>query len=187
MLNNLKKVTSAAVAGAVVLGSLALYPNGNKGTVRADAIKFDSASAINYATILGGAVDYGIVADTIYQNSHTETTFATNHFWHNVSNIDADYIDSPALFLIGEDLNTTDPDNNYNILFGNTRASAIFLEAPDAVFGPSVYDLMVKSTIKTIIRMFMQRRTYTMVIFGLLESILIKILFRPLMKMPTQM
>ncbi|MEE3472600.1 MAG: prealbumin-like fold domain-containing protein, partial [Butyrivibrio hungatei] len=142
MFNNLKKVTSAAVAGAVVLGSLALYPTGNKGTVRADAIKFDSASAINYATILGGAVDYGIVADTIYQNSHTETTFATNHFWHNVSNIDADYIDSPALFLIGEDLNTTDPNNNYNILFGYTRASAIFLEAPDAVFGPSVYGVM---------------------------------------------
>ena len=141
MLNNLKKVTSAVVAGAVVLGSLALYPNGNKGTVRADAIKFDSASAINYATILGGAVDYGVVAEKIIQNSHTETTFATNYFVRNKSNIDVDYIDSPALFIIGKEFSSEKPDEQY-IYFGYTRASAIFLEAPESVFGPSVYNVM---------------------------------------------
>ena len=141
MVNNLKRVTSAVVAGAVVLGSLALYPNGNKGNVRADAIKFDSASAINYATILGGAVDYGIVAEKIIQNSHTETTFATNYFVRNTSNIDVDYIDSPALFIIGREFSSDNPDEQY-IAFGYTRASAIFLEAPSAVFGPSVYDVI---------------------------------------------
>ena len=75
-----KKVVSAFIAGAVVLGTLAVYPDSRNNTVLAAATKYDSTSAINYKTILGGAVDYGIVSNEIIQNSHLETPFATNHF-----------------------------------------------------------------------------------------------------------
>ena len=101
MYNFAKRITSAVVAGAVVLGTLAFYPGWNKGKVNAAEL-YDSASAINYATVLGGAVDYGIVSGTLEQNSHTETTFATNHFIHTKDNNDVDFVDSTALFLIGE-------------------------------------------------------------------------------------
>ena len=109
-----KRLTSFIVAGAVVLGILSVYPkiNNTKTIVSADEKLYDSASAINYATILGGAVDYGVVADTIIQSSHTETTFATNHFVHNDFNIDVDYIKSTALFLVGKDITSTN-DNTF--------------------------------------------------------------------------
>lgn len=141
MYNFAKRVTSAVVAGAVVLGTLAFYPGWNKGKVNA-ATKYDSASAINYATVLGGAVDYGVVADTIIQTNHTETTFATNHYIHNSSDsVDVDYVYSTALFLIGKDLTTTSgaTSQNLNITFGKTTASAIYLEAPETVYGPNDY------------------------------------------------
>ena len=135
MYNFAKRVTSAVVAGAVVLGTLAFYPGWNKGKVNAAQV-YDSASAINYATVLGGAVDYGIVADTIVQTSHTETTFATNHFVHDSDDvIEVDYITSPALFLVGKDLTGSDP----RFFFGNTKASSVVLEAPQRVFENEVY------------------------------------------------
>ena len=138
-----KRLTSFVVAGAVVLGILSVYPkiNNSKSTVSADDKLYDSASAINYATILGGAVDYGVVADRIIQKSHTETTFATNYFVHNDFNIDVDYIQSTALFIVGREL-SSENDNPYShpnvhFEFGYTTASAIYLEAPSAVYGPS--------------------------------------------------
>ena len=135
MHNYLKRATSAAIAGAVVLGTLALYPNTDNinGTVNADTTRFDSASAINYATILGGAVDYGVVANEIVQTSHTESTFATNSFVHVKDNIDVDYITSTALFLVGS-YTPGAADNRY-IRFGTTTASALYFEAPEVVYG----------------------------------------------------
>ena len=131
-----KRITSGVVAAAIVIGTLAVYPKitGKNTMVNAAELKYDSASAINYATILGGAVDYGIVADTVIQNNHTETTFATNHFIHNSDNIDVDYISSTALFLIGESYTPGSGDNRY-IRFGTTTASAIYFEAPQSIYG----------------------------------------------------
>ena len=108
-MNSFSKKTTAFISAALVVGLIApnvMFPwsGGILGTgeVRADApLLQDSAGSINYATILGGAVDYGVVAETIKQTSHTETTFATNHFIHVKENIDVDYITSTALFLIG--------------------------------------------------------------------------------------
>ena len=78
---NLKRIV-ASVAAVTLLGGVLM--NNDKGVKAVDGDYVppiqDSASAINYATVLGGAVDYGIVADKIIQNSHMETTFATNHF-----------------------------------------------------------------------------------------------------------
>ena len=135
MYNFAKRVTSVVVAGAVVLGTLAFYPGWNKGKVNAAEL-YDSASAINYATVLGGAVDYGIVSGTLEQNSHTETTFATNHFIHTKDNNDVDFVDSTALFLIGETYTGNGTGDDGYIRFGKTTASAIYFEAPSSVFGP---------------------------------------------------
>ena len=91
---------------------------------------YDSASSINYSTILGGAVEYGIVAESVIQNSHMETTFATNSFLNNHQNNDPDYINSTAHFIIGSLVDGSNP-----ITFGKTTASALYIEAPSAVFG----------------------------------------------------
>ncbi|MBO4460840.1 MAG: hypothetical protein J5778_09325, partial [Clostridiales bacterium] len=130
-----KRVTSAVVAGAVVLGTLAVYPFGDKAKVNA-ATLYDSASAINYATILGGAVDYGIVSNVLEQDNHSETTFATNEFIHTSGNNDVDYIDTTALFLVGEKFTSKGTGNDAYIRLGKTTASAVYFEAPSKVFGP---------------------------------------------------
>ena len=51
-----KRIVSAVIAYSVVFGTLVWDPAARKQVVNADATMFDSASAINYATILGGAV-----------------------------------------------------------------------------------------------------------------------------------
>ena len=127
-----KRLTAGLIAGVIVTGSLVVSPgfNKNNNTVRAASL-YDSASAINYATILGGAVDYGVVANEITSTSHTETTFATNRYVNNADNsIDVDYVESTALFLVG------DLGGSHRYLkFGKTKASAIYLEAPANVYG----------------------------------------------------
>ncbi len=57
----------------LTLGSPVVYADGN-------LLDYDSSSLINYSTILGRAIDYGIVSDSIEQKGHMETTFATNKF-----------------------------------------------------------------------------------------------------------
>ena len=128
MHNFAKRVTSAVIAAAVVFGTLTFYPTGNKGRVNAAQL-YDSASAINYSTILGGAVDYGVVANKIVATSHTETTFATFNYENNEdTNIDVDFITSTGLFLVGE-VSGTHP----TLKFGKTTASSLYLEAAPQV------------------------------------------------------
>ena len=86
MFNFVKRATSAIVAGAVVLGSLAVYPiftkNKEQTVVRAAELPavMDAASSVNYSTILGRGVDYGIVAENFQQRDHMESTFAVINF-----------------------------------------------------------------------------------------------------------
>ena len=141
-MNSFSKKTTAFISAALVVGLIApnvMFPwsGGELGTgeVRADApLLQDSASQINYATVLGGAVDYGIVAKSIAQKNHMETTFATNHFSNrddqgNANNNDVDYITSTALFLVG-----SLEDGDY-IRWGYNTASSMYLEAPQDVYG----------------------------------------------------
>ena len=139
-----KKAVAAVIAYSIVFGTLAWNPAQRQSRVLAAATKYDSTSAINYKAILGGAVDYGIVADTILQNSHLETPFATKHFSNMGDapkgfNIDVDYTTSPALFLIGA-------LEQGNLYFDKTTASELYVEAPQPVFGspdqndPNYYD-----------------------------------------------
>ncbi|MBR4494885.1 MAG: hypothetical protein IKP14_09265, partial [Clostridiales bacterium] len=89
----------------------------------------DSASSVNYAKILGGALDYGIVANEINQLGHMETTFATNNFINSAgANNDIDFLDydKTAHFIIA---NWQD-----DIVFGNTTAANFYIEGPSSLF-----------------------------------------------------
>ena len=76
-------------------------------TVMADdspLLVFDSASQVNYSTILGRASDFGIVADQLDQpaGKHMETNFAINIYNGN-HNFDVDMAGSaPVPFIVGE-------------------------------------------------------------------------------------
>ena len=115
-----KRITSGVVAGAVVLGILAVYPTGNKGKVYAASLgdtgyttndgynaTYDTVGSVNYNTVLGRATAYGIVADTWEQNNHSETNFAVNKFIHNTTTsghvLEPDLAGTaPLSFLVGD-------------------------------------------------------------------------------------
>ncbi len=115
-----KRITSGVVAGAVVLGILAVYPTGNKGKVYAASLgdtgyttndgynaTYDTVGSVNYNTVLGRATAYGIVADTWEQNNHAETNFAVNKFVHNTTTsghvLEPDLAGTaPLSFLVGD-------------------------------------------------------------------------------------
>ena len=76
-----KRILSAAMAAAMAVSICTISGSGKAKKVMAAApTKRDSASETNYATILGGATDYGIVSNSLTQQGHMETTFATNMF-----------------------------------------------------------------------------------------------------------
>ncbi len=118
----IKRVTSAVVAGAVVLGSIAFYPDAKKNVVNAAETKYDSANLVNYATIMGRAVDYGIVSQSITQSQHMETTFATFSYARTIdTTTDVDLTNAKtAQFIIGEITCTGDFGT---LKFGHVRTS----------------------------------------------------------------
>ena len=122
MLSFIKRVTSGVVAGAIVLGSIAFYPDAKKNIVNAAETKYDSASLVNYATIMGRAVDYGIVSQSITQSMHMETTFATFSYSRTKdTTTDVDLTNAKtAQFIIGEITST----GEYGTLkFGKVKTS----------------------------------------------------------------
>ena len=92
----------------------------------------DSSSLVNFATILRGAVDYGIVSNSINQQNHMETTFATYTFINpnGGNNNDVDFLDrdKTAHFLIGGV-----EDGSY-IRFGQTTAQYFNIQGPESLF-----------------------------------------------------
>ncbi|MBP5261158.1 MAG: hypothetical protein J6Z43_03410 [Clostridiales bacterium] len=109
MFNRLKKVTAIVTAGALMAGTFALNINHTgkiSNVVRASEIlDFDSANSVNFSTILGRAVDFGIVSNYLVQTNHMETTFATNTY-ERIGGEDAAPCDvdlagnAPAQFII---------------------------------------------------------------------------------------
>ena len=105
-------ISSLVLATSLVVGTIAIRrsKDGNgfnigSSTVYADGslLDYDSASLINYSTILGRAIDYGILSDTVDQKGHMETTYATNKFINPqaANNCDVDLAGSkPAQFII---------------------------------------------------------------------------------------
>ena len=86
----------------------------------------------NYESVLGDAVNYGIVADNITQNNHSETNFATKKFiTSNGQNFDPDLSGNgtehvPGNYLVGEISDPENPENEKPMRFGNqTPATAV--------------------------------------------------------------
>ena len=104
MINLVKRATSALIAGAFVLGSLTFCPDlfSGRNTVNAAEL-YDTANLVNYATILGRDVDYGIITDRFVQRAHVETTLAANSFKRDCdSQFDVDLTtNKTAQFIIG--------------------------------------------------------------------------------------
>ncbi|MBO7563843.1 MAG: hypothetical protein J6T40_03220, partial [Clostridiales bacterium] len=104
--------TSAVLAASIVVGSIAVSKS-KKGsgitvgvpTVHADdgaLMTYDSAGLMNYTSVLGRAIDYGIVSTHLEQRNHMETTYATSDFFNlKNDNCDVDLAgDEPAQFII---------------------------------------------------------------------------------------
>ncbi|MBQ1297794.1 MAG: hypothetical protein IIY21_27390 [Clostridiales bacterium] len=105
MIGFAKRATAALMAVAVVFGTLFLEPVFNKdNTIVNAAALYDSASLVNYATIMGRAVDYGIVSRSFTQRQHIETTLATYKFCLEQNTVfDVDLTTSrTAQFMVGE-------------------------------------------------------------------------------------
>ena len=82
-------ITSLVLATSVVLGTIAVNRSKNGVTIgvptvnAADAyLSYDSSSLVNYSSVLGRAVDFGIVTNRLEQRNHMETTYATNDFYN---------------------------------------------------------------------------------------------------------
>ena len=61
----------------------------------------DSASAVNYATILGRATDFGIVANEFHHENHMETTIAVNDYYQMDGMVtDVDFVEGTAQFIV---------------------------------------------------------------------------------------
>ncbi len=107
MNKRLKKVLSYALITSMV-ASMALTNFGgraNASVVKADGEQvLDSASLVNFSTILGRAVDFGILADTYDQTkSHSETNMAVNKYINDKQYNDPDLAGSEAMpYIIGE-------------------------------------------------------------------------------------
>ena len=72
MKNGLRKVMSVMLAGAMAVG-LAVTGGSNFGpkTVEAAEVKdYTTINNVNYNTVLGRGVNYGIIADTLEQTGH---------------------------------------------------------------------------------------------------------------------
>ncbi len=105
MIGFAKRATAALMAVAVVFGTLFLEPVFNKDNTTVNAAAhYDSASLVNYATIMGRAVDYGIVSRSFTQRQHIETTLATYKFCLEQNTVfDVDLTTSrTAQFMVGE-------------------------------------------------------------------------------------
>ena len=111
-----RRVLSLAAAGIMALSLISV---GGAGSI-SEAAELDSASSVNHNSILGRAVNYGIVADTFELNNHSETNFAVNTFV-NVKNdvIEADLAgDEPMYYIMGDVKGGPGTNHDY-LRFGN--------------------------------------------------------------------
>ena len=132
----LTKVICAISAAAIVTGGIAFYLSKDT-RVLASAMaegkevpqKLDAISAINYATILGRATDFGIVANDFEQVTHMETTFAVNTFSNSSGQVnEVDFITNSAQFMVGQ-------IGEGKIKFGgNQTARSYNIEASTSIF-----------------------------------------------------
>ena len=126
----IQRIVSGTMTGIMLVSTLAVMP-AEKASAAAPALQ-DATSAVNYATILGRAVDFGVAAGEFSQEGHMETTYATNKFINaGNNNNDVDFITGTAQFLIGD--TTVNGSTNF-IRFGQQQSASNFnIEATESV------------------------------------------------------
>ena len=122
MFNKIKKVTAVITAGALVAGTFALNVNflGNDSISvvhAAEILDFDSASSVNFNTILGRGTDYGLLLNKLVVESHMETTYAIKDLDNsNGHNDDVDLSGTAPAHIILASVSGGRP------IFGHTRS-----------------------------------------------------------------
>ncbi|MBR3105502.1 MAG: hypothetical protein IKH46_17010, partial [Lachnospiraceae bacterium] len=136
-----KRILSGAMAFIMAASTLVVTPIKTYADGNIPA-QMDSASQVNYDTILGRAVDFGITATTFVQQGHMETTFATNEFVMECgSNSDVDFLNGgTAQFLIGSigASKKITGDHANKVVFGGTTANTFNIEVGPSVVPESV-------------------------------------------------
>ena len=134
MNKQLKKVLSYALITSMVASMALTGFGGGARTVKAADVSvtgtLDSASVINFSTILGRAVDFGILASTLDQTgSHSETNMAVKKYIGSDKNNDPDLAGNEALpYIIGEisgKLEIKDSANDQNMTLNIETTSDI--------------------------------------------------------------
>nr|MCR5214259.1 hypothetical protein [Eubacterium sp.] len=133
----LKKAISIALAAAMAVG-LAVTGGGkdSPGSVvyAAENVDvpdiMDSSSQVNYSTILGRGVDFGIIADEFYQCNHMQSTFAVKTYKNNGQNNDINLIasDTTAQVLVGGVDLTGGASSGKTIQIGSVSGSVLNIE-----------------------------------------------------------
>lgn len=121
MRNGVRRFFSLMAAGIM---AISLFTVGGTGSI-SEAETLDSASNVNYSSVLGRAINFGIVSDTFELNNHAETNFAVNTFV-NVKNdvIEADLAgDEPMYFVVG-DIKAGEGASHDYLRFGNATYKA---------------------------------------------------------------
>ena len=99
---------------------------------------YDSASLVNYATILGRATDYGIVAKNFTQSNHMQSTFAVVNYSSltgDANDINLLLPDTTAHVMVGNiDTEHSAANVNQPIKIGSCTTKAFIFEAPKSVF-----------------------------------------------------
>ncbi len=121
----IQRIASGALAGIMLVSTLAVMPA--EKVSAATPANQDASSAVNYATILGRATDFGIVANNFTHNNHMETTYAIKNLSQVDSNVtDVDFITGTAQFIIGKlvkgeiAIGSKQTANTYNMEIGKT-------------------------------------------------------------------
>ncbi|MBQ6638946.1 MAG: hypothetical protein IJH82_09910, partial [Lachnospiraceae bacterium] len=125
---NIKRAGAIGLA-VVTIASTLSFSGSITGGNRVEAAEnipavMDASSAVNYATILGRATDFGIVAEEFHHYMHMETTLATNHLYqeHTGDVTDVDFVVGTAQFII------SNIEKGFFALGGNQKASTYNVE-----------------------------------------------------------
>ncbi|MBR5974910.1 MAG: Cna B-type domain-containing protein, partial [Clostridiales bacterium] len=105
-------ITSLILATSLVVGTIAIRRSKNNGievgipqvnAAGSALLDYDSSSQVNYSTILGRAVDYGILTKNLVQTGHMQSTFATSLYDGGGNASDVNMAGSaPAQFIIAD-------------------------------------------------------------------------------------
>nr|MCR5200139.1 hypothetical protein [Saccharofermentans sp.] len=114
-----------------------------------DPNSLDTVSHVNYSSILGRGVDYGIIASHISQTSHMETTFATNLFSSdNRNSCDVDFQDRNVVahfmigaideHMVGDDTGSEPSCIRLSYPSVDKTVDTMVFQAPESIFTTSV-------------------------------------------------